>query len=62
MAIRPFLEFVAHAQINLAMGVLAIMSYRVHTSRSLFRFRLVSPLNPPILGDFERFGSPKIGG
>jgi hypothetical protein len=39
--------------------------YRVHTSRSVFVSIDLSPLNPPILGDFERIlfsCSPRIGG
>lgn len=34
---------------------LPILTYRVYISA-------LSPLNPPILGNFERFGSPRIGG
>jgi hypothetical protein len=40
-------------------------SYRVHTSLTVYVLVYLSPLNPPILGDFERIFfscSPRIGG
>jgi hypothetical protein len=46
-------------------AIAGIASYRVHTSILDSRSRLSSPLNPPILGDFEqKLGrkSPRIGG